>query len=105
MLGNGPAEETSCPGHRHQRGDAHPASRLAKDRHVIGIAPEGDDVLLHPAERGNLVEQAECKFQDSVGAFGPGSGVGKRSLRYGLLAGNGPQHGTNFSHRILGFTL
>src|SRR5437764_15077988 len=58
-LGDGSAEETSCAGHGHQRGDAHTARRLAKDRDVIGVTSEGGDVLLHPGERGDLVEQAE----------------------------------------------
>ena len=58
-LGDGSAEETSCAGHGHQRGDAHTARRLAKDRDVIGITSEGGDVLLHPGERGDLVEQTE----------------------------------------------
>jgi hypothetical protein len=39
-----------------------------------------------------------------VGEIGTGIWAGKRSLQYGLLAGNGPQNYTNFSHRILGFT-
>src|SRR6266496_3864408 len=58
-LGDGSAEETCCPGHRHQRGDAHPARRLAKDRDVRGITTEGGDVLLHPGECGDLIEQTE----------------------------------------------
>src|ERR1700694_3950433 len=58
-LGDGPTEETRCLGHRQQRGNAHPARRLAKDRDVRGITPEGGDVLLHPGERGDLIEQTE----------------------------------------------
>src|ERR1700694_1265367 len=58
-LGDASAEETSCAGHRHQRGDAHTTSRLTKDRDVIGITSEGGDVLLHPGERGDLVKQTE----------------------------------------------
>src|SRR5947208_6351411 len=58
-LGDGPAEETGSTRHSHQRGDAHPARRFAKDRDVTRIAPESGDVLLHPGERGDLVEHAQ----------------------------------------------
>src|SRR5579884_3268015 len=58
-LSNGPAEETSSTRHGHQRADAHPTRRFAKDRDVIRIAPESGDVLLHPGERGDLIEHAQ----------------------------------------------
>src|SRR6266852_4742441 len=72
-LGDGSVEETRGPGHRHQRGGAHPARRHAKNRDVSGITPEGGDVLLHPAERGDLVEQTEVgdavpQVEEAVGS-------------------------------------
>ena len=39
--------------------DAQASCQFAKDRHVAGIAAEGRDVLLHPREGGELVEQAK----------------------------------------------
>ncbi len=33
-------------------------SRLAAERHVVGVAPEGSDVTLHPAQRRLLIEDA-----------------------------------------------
>src|SRR5260370_33081815 len=58
-LGDGPAEETRCARHREQGGNAHAASRLAKDGDVLRITTEGSDILLHPDEGRDLVEQAE----------------------------------------------
>src|SRR5258708_12926732 len=58
-LGDGPVEETRCARHREQRSDAHAASRLAKDGDVLRITTEGSDILLHPDEGRDLVEQAE----------------------------------------------
>src|SRR5712691_3170492 len=58
-LGDGAAEQSLSAGHREQRADAHPASRLAKDRDIIGIAPKGGDILLHPGKGGDLVKQTE----------------------------------------------
>src|SRR5258708_6082994 len=58
-LGDGPAEETSCARHREEGGNTHAASRLAKDGDVLRITAEGSDVLLHPDEGRDLVEQAE----------------------------------------------
>ncbi len=37
---------------------AHPSSRLAKDGDIARITTEGGDVLLHPLEDSDLVEQA-----------------------------------------------
>ena len=36
-----------------------PPGRLAEDRHVAGVAAEGGDVVAHPLQRRDLVEQAE----------------------------------------------
>src|SRR5260370_10949788 len=58
-LGDGPAEETSCARHREEGGNTHAASRLAKDGDVLRITAEGSDILLHPDEGRDLVEQAE----------------------------------------------
>src|SRR6266566_4913775 len=58
-LGNGPAEETGSAGHRHERRHAHGTSRFAKDRDVMWVSSESGDVLLHPGESSDLVEQAE----------------------------------------------
>jgi len=40
--------------------DAEAAGRLARDRHLRRITAERGDVLLHPFERGDLVEEAEA---------------------------------------------
>src|SRR5947209_333615 len=53
------AEQAIGARHRQERGDAKGASRLAEDSYVTRIAAEGCDVLLHPRERCNLVEQTE----------------------------------------------
>ncbi len=58
-LGDASTEEASSARHRHQRGDAHPASRLTKDGDVGGVTAKVGNVLLHPDERGDLVEHAE----------------------------------------------
>ena len=42
----------------HQRADRERSRRLAEDRDVVGIAAEGRDVLLHPLQRGDLIQQA-----------------------------------------------
>src|SRR6266566_410913 len=70
-LGDNSAKQTFGAGHRQQRGGTHPASRLAEDSDVIRIAAEGRDVLLHPCEGGDLVEQTEIrdtvtKIEESV---------------------------------------
>jgi hypothetical protein len=38
-------------------GAAHGAGRLAEDRDLAGVAPEGLDLVAHPGERGHLVEE------------------------------------------------
>jgi hypothetical protein len=64
----------TVPGrHGQQRGDAHRASRLAEHRDVGGIAAEGSDVIAHPGQGRDLVEQADVRvfvagIQEAVGA-------------------------------------
>jgi hypothetical protein len=44
---------------RHQvRGSVSRTSGLAAERDVVGIAAEGCDIVLHPAERGLLIQDA-----------------------------------------------
>ena len=52
-----PAEQACRRGHRQQAGDAHPAGGLTEDRHIARVAAERGDVLLHPFQRRDLVEQ------------------------------------------------
>ena len=54
-----PPEQPVGAGHGEQRADAHRTGRLAEDGDVAGIAAEGRDVVPHPLEGGDLVEQAE----------------------------------------------
>ena len=58
-LCDGPAEQTPGSGHREQCGDAHPASRFAKNGDVTRVTAEGSDVILHPRKRSDLVKQTE----------------------------------------------
>ena len=72
-LGDGAPEQPLGTGHGQQRADAHRASRLAKDGDVAGIATEGGDVLLHPLQGGDLVEQAAvgvsvAQIEEALGA-------------------------------------
>jgi hypothetical protein len=68
------AEQPARAVHRHQAGRAHGARRLAGDRHLVGVPPEGGDVVAHPLERRDLVEQpavlrsAVAEQQEAVGA-------------------------------------
>ncbi len=57
-LRDGPAEEPGRPRHGQQRGDRSTTRRLAEDRHPVRVAAEGPDVVAHPLQRGDLVEQA-----------------------------------------------
>ncbi len=58
-LGDGPMEGAPRGGQGELGGDAHPTGGLAEDRHVVGIAAERLDVLLHPPQRGGLVEEPD----------------------------------------------
>ena len=53
--------------HRHQRRDFSAASGLTEDRDEIRIAAESVDVVAHPLERGDDVEQADAARQREVG--------------------------------------
>ena len=57
-LRDGPAEEPGCLRQGQQRGDRSATRRLAEDRHPVRVAAEGPDVVAHPLQRGDLVEQA-----------------------------------------------
>src|SRR5215211_6871348 len=58
-LYNSSSEQPLSAGHRKQRADTESARRLAEDRNVARITAESGDILLHPRECGNLIEQAE----------------------------------------------
>ena len=51
----------SARGIGEQRADAHRAGGLAEDGDVGRVAPEGRDVVAHPLQRGDLVEQPEVR--------------------------------------------
>ena len=53
----GPAEQPGRAVHRQQRRDRSATRRLTEDRHPVRVAAEGPDVVAHPLERGDLVEQ------------------------------------------------
>jgi hypothetical protein len=53
-----PAEEPGRTVHRQQRGDRSPTRRLAENGDPVRVAAEGPDVVAHPLESGDLVEQA-----------------------------------------------
>ena len=55
-------------GHRHQRGDFSTASRLTEDGDEIGVAAEAGDIVSHPLERGDDVEQAHAAREREVGS-------------------------------------
>ena len=54
----GTAEQTGRPRHRQQGRDRSPACRLAEHGDPSGIATEGADVVPHPFQSGDLVQQA-----------------------------------------------
>ena len=45
-------------GHGDQDADAGAAGTVTKDGHLTRVSPEGGDVLLHPAQGSDLVQQA-----------------------------------------------
>ena len=57
-LGNSPVKQPLGTGHGQQHSDAHRTSRLAKDGDILWISTKGGDVLLHPLESSDLVEQS-----------------------------------------------
>src|SRR5260370_15605681 len=50
-------EEPLCCWHPQQGPNAHRTRRLAHHRHLVGIASEGGDILAHPREGRDLIEQ------------------------------------------------
>ena len=58
-LGDGPTEQSARGGAGEQRKHRRGAGRLAERGHSIGVAPEGGDVLLDPAQCRHLVSQCE----------------------------------------------
>jgi len=54
-----PAEQPLRAGHGEQHADAHRTGRLTEDGDVGGVAAERGDVLLHPLQGGDLVEQTQ----------------------------------------------
>ena len=61
-------EQPFALGHRHQRGDFSTTSRLTEDRDEIRVAAEAGDIVAHPLERGDDVEQARAARQREVGS-------------------------------------
>src|SRR5947208_11022787 len=51
-------EETLCRWHPQQGANAHRTRRLAHHCHLVGIASESCDILAHPLEGRDLIEQA-----------------------------------------------
>ena len=54
------------PRRRQQRAHGHATCRLTSDRHLPWIATERSDVLLHPLQRGDLVEHAGIAGLDEL---------------------------------------
>lgn len=59
--------------HRQQRGDAHGAGRFAEDGHLAGVPAQGPDVLLHPFQRSDLIEETQvsnaiAQVEEALGA-------------------------------------
>src|SRR5690349_14978146 len=72
-LGNGAPEQPLGRGHGEQRADTHRSRRLAEDRDIARITAKGSDILAHPVEGGDLVEQAtvgvsRAEIQETLGA-------------------------------------
>src|SRR4030042_627515 len=57
-LSDGAPEEPLGTGHGKQHGHAHRPCRFAKNSDLAGIATKGGDIVPHPLEGGDLVEQA-----------------------------------------------
>ena len=54
---DGPTEEPGRPGHGQQGGDRSTTGGFAEDGDAVRVAAEGADVLRHPFQRGDLIEQ------------------------------------------------
>lgn len=57
-VGEGAAEQAARRVHRHEAGDRGRSGGLSRHRDPAGIAAERGDVVAHPPERGDLVEQS-----------------------------------------------
>jgi hypothetical protein len=68
-----PPEQPLRAGHGEQGADAHRAGRLTEDGDVGGITAEGGDVLPHPLQGRDLVQQADVRdaVAQSEEPFGP----------------------------------
>ena len=71
-LGNGASKQPFRARHGQERADAHRTSRLAENRDVCGITAKRRNILLHPRQGGELVEQALvgqawAQVEESVG--------------------------------------
>ena len=58
-LHDGTLEEALSLVDARQQGDAARASRVAKNGHIIGVATEGCDISFYPAQRLELIEDAQ----------------------------------------------
>jgi hypothetical protein len=58
-LNDGPVEQALGARHRHERGDFSSPTRLTKDRDEVGVAAKAIDVVAHPLERCDDVEQPD----------------------------------------------
>ena len=78
-LQDGAAEEPLGAGHGQQDADRHGPGGLAEDGDAVRVAAECGDVVPHPGERGDLVEQAQVGAVVAVAeieeAVGPGAPV------------------------------
>ena len=66
-LQDGPLEQTVRGLKREQCAHAHTASRLARNRDPPWVATERSDVLLHPLQRRNLIEDAKVARVSKLG--------------------------------------
>src|SRR5258705_12408836 len=57
-LGDTAAEQTGGRGHHHQRHHRCGARRLTEQGHIVRVTPEASDVVAHPLQRSDLVEQS-----------------------------------------------
>ena len=55
---DGPGEQAARLGAGHQRDDTQCTGGFPGDRDLLGIATEGCNVVLHPVQRGDLIEEA-----------------------------------------------
>jgi hypothetical protein len=76
------AAEQSARGWRgHQRQHALRTRGLAEHRHALWVTAEGSDVGLHPAQCGDLIEQAEVGRGPCASVLGPQRGMHQEAER------------------------